>query len=62
MPITPYYKDLEKSEVLAKNEVGFINYIIMPLWTKVNELLDNEISFILDNIKDNLGKWKEMLD
>lgn len=48
--------------MLAKNEVGFINYIIMPLWIKVNELLDNEIPFILDNIKENLEKWKNMLD
>lgn len=32
IPQTPYYKDLHKDDVMAKNEISFINFIVLPLW------------------------------
>lgn len=36
LPQTPYLKDLDKMDVLAKSEIGFIKFIVRPLWLNLN--------------------------
>lgn len=39
LPLTPYYKDLDKDYVFSKGEIGFTSFIVLPLWTMLNKYL-----------------------
>lgn len=42
MPCTPFYKDLYKLDIRAKGEIGFINFIVKPLWRVMNIVANND--------------------
>lgn len=60
LPITPYMKDLNKSSVLAKAEIGFIKFVQKPIWNSINNFFDGNLSFALNNIEENIKKWEEI--
>ena len=62
LPITPYMQNLDKIDVMAKQEIGFINFIIQPLWKKVNEFFENALSEPLKNISANIKTWEGVLE
>ena len=47
-------KDLDKIHVLAKAEIGFFKFIVLPLWTLMNEFLDKEIQEAITNMLDTI--------
>ena len=62
IPQTPYYKDLDKLEVLAKNEIGFTKVIVLSLWTQVNALLEGEADVCVKNLNQNIIEWQKIHD
>lgn len=62
LPQTPYYKDLDRREILIKNEINFTKVIIQPLWSVLNEFLDNEVELCLRNSNENVELWGKTLE
>ena len=61
LPVTSYMQNLDKIAVMAKQEIGFINVIIKPIWGKVNLFFDGYLNSIESNINANIKKWEEIL-
>ena len=47
-------KDLDQIHVLAKAEIGFFKFIVLPLWTLMNNFLENEVKEAIDNLNDSI--------
>lgn len=61
IPITTYMKDLDKNDILAKAELGFIRFIQKPLWKVLNEFLGNSLQVQMENIENNIKEWEKLL-
>ena len=44
LPVTPYFKDLDNKITFAKNEIGFLKFIVIPLWEITNKFTENAFS------------------
>lgn len=44
MPLTEYFKDVDKIEILSKAEAGFLKVFVIPLWEDANKMLKNELA------------------
>ena len=42
---------------MAKNEIGFLRGIVVPLWESVNVYLQGDLNYIVNNLSDNIGEW-----
>lgn len=51
--------NLDKPDVMAKNEIQFMKFVIKPMWVKCNELLKDGMKIASDNIEKNIQKWEE---
>ena len=58
LPVTPFMKDLDKPEVMAKQEFQFIKFIVHPLVLIFNEVLAGSIKVALDNTENNMGEYE----
>lgn len=43
--------------IMAKNEIGFLKGIVMPLWETVNLFVEGDLNYIINNLKDNIVEW-----
>ena len=59
LPVTTYMLNLDKPDIMAKNETQFMKVIVRPLWMKLNELLKDGMKVATDNIDKNIQKWEE---
>lgn len=41
IPITSFYKGLDYLHYFAKNEIGFISFIVLPLYKLVDEFVED---------------------
>ena len=53
-------KDLDKMQVMAKGEIGFLNVIVKPLWVLVNKIYDNKFENEVKNIENNINSWEKI--
>lgn len=51
-------KDLDKREILVKNEIGFISAIVKPLWEMLNKFLGDDLSVATNNLVTNIKEWE----
>eukprot|EP00520_Triparma_pacifica_P017633 CAMPEP_0118661916 /NCGR_PEP_ID=MMETSP0785-20121206/16542_1 /TAXON_ID=91992 /ORGANISM="Bolidomonas pacifica, Strain CCMP 1866" /LENGTH=1391 /DNA_ID=CAMNT_0006555403 /DNA_START=25 /DNA_END=4197 /DNA_ORIENTATION=+ len=58
LPFLPFMES-DSDESKAKQETSFIEFIIEPMWKDVVEFLP-EMSFALNYIEENKGRWKEI--
>ena len=42
-------------------KLDFINFIIQPLWKKVNSFSENVLNEPIDNIMKNIKLWEDIL-
>jgi GAF domain-containing protein len=54
LPITEFMKDLHKPTVYYKNEINFLNFVILPLWKCAQGWLGSSVSHCVDNIEANM--------
>lgn len=54
IPQTPYLKDLDRMDILAKSEIGFIKFIVRPLWINLNSFLQDDLKQCVNNLEDNI--------
>lgn len=59
LPPTVFMKDLDKPRVYYKNELGFLNAIIKPLWSCLKEWLKDTINYEMSNIENNIEIFAE---
>ena len=61
LPVTNYMLDLEKPEIMAKQEISFIKFIQQPLWVSVNRFLENYMAQALVDVENNIKEWEKLL-
>jgi hypothetical protein len=54
-------KGLDDEEAIAKLQVGFINYVILPLWKAV-AILFPKASLQEENCQTNAKLWQQIVD
>ena len=66
LPITEFMKDLDRPKVYYANEVGFLSFVVKPLWECVNiffaphiDLLIERLQVNIDTMKTKLEEWKK---
>lgn len=60
--MTPYFKDLDKPHVMAKQEIAFISFMIKPLWENFNLFFSGAMKKAVTNIEENISQWKILLE
>ncbi len=60
IPVTTYMMGLDKVPTMAKQEMQFVNVIIKPLWTVVNDFFNGELKECVENCQENIKKWDEV--
>ena len=61
MPLTEFMKDLDKPVTYYKNEIGFLVYVIRPLWDCANIWLKPSIDKSFENLDNNIKALRELL-
>jgi len=62
IPVTPYFRDLNKPHVMAKQEIAFISFMIKPLWENLDKFFGGAMNVAVKNIDNNIREWKILLD
>ena len=62
IPITPYFKDLDKPHVMAKQEIAFVSFMIKPLWETFTLFFGEGMKIAVENIDKNLKEWNVLLE
>ena len=60
IPQTPFFKDLDNEQIMAKNEMGFLKVIVLPLYETLNEFFENNetMSRLKGHIEKNIKCWE----
>ena len=53
MPVTEFLKGLEEEWKIYKQEIGFINFVVKPLWAAMDRLSEGACKFMLENLERN---------
>ncbi|CAG9320099.1 unnamed protein product [Blepharisma stoltei] len=59
LPPTEIMKDLHKPEVYYSNELGFLKFVIKPLWECANLWLHPHIDKMLENLNGNIDFYQK---
>lgn len=62
IPVTAYMKELDKEHSRVKSEIGFIKFILRPLWNEIQNFFENKVSIQMKNIEENLILWEKDLE
>jgi calcium/calmodulin-dependent 3',5'-cyclic nucleotide phosphodiesterase len=62
LPITEFMKDLDKPRVYYANELGFLNFVVKPLWECVNIFLSPDTEILIDKLNLNINTMKSKLE
>lgn len=61
LPETPFYKNLDKPEVVAKSERFFVEKIVQPLWVEMDRFTEGALEVQIENLKQNVAFWDKEL-
>lgn len=62
MPITEFMKDLQNPKVYYTNEIGFLNFVVRPLWECAHNLLKSNVVMLVENLDKNIETMKLKLE
>lgn len=62
LPTTPYFKDLDNPIVFAKNEIGFLKVIVLPLWEVINKFTDDSYEQHVRNMKHSIAQYEAVIE
>jgi len=60
--VTPYFRDLNKPHVMAKQEIAFISFMIKPLWENLDKFFAGAMKVAVKNIDYNIKEWNILLE
>ena len=58
LPETPFYKNLDKPEVMSKSEKFFVEKLVTPLWVELDRFCEGALEVQLANLKQNQAYWE----
>ena len=61
LPPTSYMMDLDRPEIMAKQEISFIKVIQKPLWESVNRFFEGFMAKALEDCEKNIKEWEKLL-
>jgi hypothetical protein len=61
LPVAPFMVPSDDEAVTAKRELGFINFIVSPLFTELEKLLP-EIKYAVEEMAVNAEFWRQIQD
>jgi hypothetical protein len=61
LPVSEFMKGAEIPKVYYKNEIGFNKFVVRPLWVCFESWLKPHITFMLEQIDDNLERFADEL-
>jgi hypothetical protein len=61
LPVTTFMEGLNNEIEIAKLQVGFVNYVILPLWNAMAILLP-KLSTSVDSCVDNVKLWQKIIE
>jgi len=47
---------------LAGSETFFLSVIVTPMWKVLNNIYEEEFNGLMNNLDENIKKWKEIKD
>lgn len=53
--------NLEDPKIMAKNEIGFMKFVIKPLWETVNDYTSWAMKIASDHVDANIHEWEKRL-
>lgn len=53
-------KDLDRNDIMAKAEMGFIKVIVQPLWSLLNRFLNHDLNDYIKNLITNAESWEKI--
>lgn len=59
IPVTSFFKDLDKPFVYYSNEIGFLGYIVKPLWDCLQIFLSPDVDKLVENLGENIEIMKK---
>lgn len=62
IPVTPFFKNLDVPAVMAKNEIGFLSYVVLPLWVSLDRFVEGDLDECISNIKGNIEQYKKIAE
>ena len=62
LPMTEFMKDLQNPKVYYANEIGFLNFVVRPLWDCAHNLLKSNIELLVENLEKNIETMKLKLE
>jgi len=61
LPLTKHMMNLEDPKVMAKNEIGFMKFVIKPLWETINEYTNGSMRIATVQVEENIRAWEKKL-
>ena len=55
-------KDLDKINVMAKSEIGFITVIVKPVWDLTNNYCNQQLNEQISILENNIQEWHHILE
>ena len=52
---------LDKLDVMSKQEIDFIKFIVRPLWTIYNQYCAETMNEAISNIETNIKHWEKII-
>merc|ERR1712060_608941 len=64
LPALPFMgKDPSNLRNIAPVQVGFLQFVVTPLWISLNSATGEEsLKFVLENVETNRKKWQQIAD
>lgn len=59
---TPHFKGLTEPQVYLKSEIGFINFILEPLFEAANDFMESSLQNIMDYLKETKEHYAKKLE
>ena len=53
---------LDKLDIMSKQEIDFIKFIVRPLWTVYNQYCTEAMSEAISNIEINIKEWEKIIE
>lgn len=62
LPITEFMKDLDRPRIYYANEIGFLSFVVKPLWDCVYLYLKPNIDPVIAKLAENISTMKKKLE
>lgn len=53
--------NLEDPKIMAKNEIGFMKFVIKPLWETINDYTNGSMKIANIQVEKNIQDWERRL-